>query len=101
MVGFRISPILQKTIGAASAGRVQSAVLKILCNRQKEIEAFDKKQYFYIQDEVVKDIIFKNYIYNENNKLVINKIYDKQKALELKNSLADSFIVKDIKETKF
>ncbi|AUB32024.1 type IA DNA topoisomerase [Spiroplasma floricola] len=101
MVGFRISPILQKTIGAASAGRVQSAVLKILCNRQKEIEAFDKKQYFYIQDEVIKDIIFKNYIYNENNKLVINKIYDKQKVLELKNSLNDSFIVKEIKETKF
>jgi len=101
MVGFRISPILQKTIGAASAGRVQSAVLKILCNRQKEIEAFDKKQYFYVQNEVIKNIIFKNYIYNENSKLVINKIYDKQKVLELKNSLNDSFIIKEIKETKF
>lgn len=101
MVGFRVSPILQKTIGGASAGRVQSAVLKILCNRQKEIKAFDKKQYFYIQDKTVKDIIFKNYVYNKNNKLVINKFYDKQKALDLKNSLTSSFIIRDIKESEF
>uniref|UniRef100_UPI00313E9A95 DNA topoisomerase n=1 Tax=Spiroplasma endosymbiont of Cantharis lateralis TaxID=3066277 RepID=UPI00313E9A95 len=75
MVGFRISPILQKLIGAASAGRVQSAVLRILCNRQKQISNFDKKKYFYLQDEY-KNMVFKNYFYNKENKFLINKIYD-------------------------
>ncbi|AGR41098.1 type IA DNA topoisomerase [Spiroplasma taiwanense] len=101
IVGFRISPVLQKTIGAASAGRVQSAVLRILCDRQNEIDNFSKKQYFYLQDEVIDQLIFKNCIYNEHNKLVINKIYDKSKILELKNNLDIKFLIQDIKETKF
>lgn len=101
MVGFRISPILQKTIGGASSGRVQSAVLRILANRQKEINGFNKKQYFYLQDEPISGLIFKNYKFNEKNKLVINKIYDQQKIMDLKNSLRQSFIISEIKESIF
>jgi len=101
MVGYKVSPILQKTIGANSAGRVQSAVLRILCNRQFEIENFNKKQYWYLQDQVINGLTFKNYIYNENNKLVINKFYEKNKMDELVQKLSNKYIIKDIKTSSF
>ncbi len=100
MVGFRISPILQNLIGATSAGRVQSAVLRILCNRQKQINNFDKKKYFYLQDEY-KNMVFKNYFYNKENKFLINKIYDENEINKIRNSLFDYFIVKEIRATGF
>ena len=39
-IGYEISPILQKTIRAESAGRVQSIVVKIILEREKEIRSF-------------------------------------------------------------
>ena len=38
--GYEISPVLQRTIGAKSAGRVQSVVVKIIVDREKEIREF-------------------------------------------------------------
>ncbi|HRP70797.1 MAG TPA: type I DNA topoisomerase, partial [Turneriella sp.] len=48
LVGYEISPVLQKKFGSRrfSAGRVQSAALKILCDREKEIEAFVPQEYW-------------------------------------------------------
>ncbi|MBL6784803.1 MAG: type I DNA topoisomerase [Rickettsiales bacterium] len=49
LVGFSISPILwRKLPGSMSAGRVQSVALRILCEREKEIEVFQKKEYWSI-----------------------------------------------------
>lgn len=55
LVGYQISPLLWRKIRRGlSAGRVQSAALKILCDREKEIQAFDPKEFWTIDAEFKK-----------------------------------------------
>ena len=55
LVGYQISPLLWKKVRRGlSAGRVQSAALKILCDRENEINAFDPKEYWTIDCEFKK-----------------------------------------------
>ena len=55
LVGYQISPLLwRKVRRGLSAGRVQSAALKILCDRENEINAFDPKEYWTIDCEFKK-----------------------------------------------
>lgn len=50
MVGYKISPILWAKIKRGlSAGRVQSAALKIICDREKEIEDFVPEEYWTVE----------------------------------------------------
>ena len=56
LVGFNISPLLWKKIARGlSAGRVQSPALRMLCEREDEIEAFIPKEYWSIVAELEKD----------------------------------------------
>ena len=48
IIGFRLSKLLQSKIGAKSAGRVQSVALKLIVDREREIEAFQKEEYWSI-----------------------------------------------------
>ena len=49
LVGFTLSPILwRKLPGSRSAGRVQSVALRLICEREQEIEEFDPKEYWNI-----------------------------------------------------
>ncbi|EJF75110.1 type I DNA topoisomerase [Bartonella alsatica] len=49
LVGFTLSPVLwRKLPGARSAGRVQSVALRIICDRESEIEHFIKEDYWSI-----------------------------------------------------
>jgi DNA topoisomerase I len=49
LVGFTISPVLwRKLPGARSAGRVQSVALRLICDRELEIEAFKSQEYWSI-----------------------------------------------------
>ncbi len=49
LVGFTISPVLwRKLPGARSAGRVQSVALRLVCDRELEIEAFRNQEYWSI-----------------------------------------------------
>ena len=49
LVGFTLSPVLwRKLPGARSAGRVQSVALRIVCDRELEIEAFKSQEYWTI-----------------------------------------------------
>ncbi|MFW5865237.1 MAG: DNA topoisomerase, partial [Candidatus Izemoplasmataceae bacterium] len=49
IIGFKLSKLLQNKIKSKSAGRVQSAALKILVDREKEIEAFKPEEYWKIK----------------------------------------------------
>ncbi|EIA22101.1 DNA topoisomerase [Candidatus Arthromitus sp. SFB-3] len=56
LVGYGISPILWKTVKPKlSAGRVQSAALKLICDRENEINSFEVKQYFTIEGSGKKE----------------------------------------------
>ncbi len=49
LVGYRISPLLWKNVlRGSSAGRVQSVALRIICDREKEIQAFEPEEYWTI-----------------------------------------------------
>jgi DNA topoisomerase-1 len=49
LVGFNLSPVLwRKLPGARSAGRVQSVALRLICDRELEIEAFKPQEYWTI-----------------------------------------------------
>ena len=48
IIGFRLSKLLQSKIKAKSAGRVQSVALKLIVDREREIEAFVPEEYWKI-----------------------------------------------------
>jgi len=55
LVGYEISPLLWKVIHSGlSAGRVQSVALRLICERDKEIEAFDPEEYWSV-DAVLEE----------------------------------------------
>src|SRR5215471_4402031 len=50
LVGFNLSPVLwRKLPGARSAGRVQSVALRLICERELEIEAFKPQEYWSVE----------------------------------------------------
>lgn len=52
LVGFTLSPVLwHKLPGARSAGRVQSVALRLICEREAEIEIFKPREYWSIEAE--------------------------------------------------
>ncbi len=52
LVGFTLSPVLwRKLPGSRSAGRVQSVALRLICERESEIEAFKAREYWTIEVE--------------------------------------------------
>lgn len=96
IIGFQLSGLLQKKIKTKSAGRVQSSVLKLIVDLEKEILAFIPEAYYQIEAH-----------YNEyklslvDEKLNILKIKDKEEAVMLYDGLSKQMICKDIisKET--
>jgi DNA topoisomerase-1 len=56
LVGFTLSPVLwRKLPGSRSAGRVQSVALRLICEREFEIEAFKPREYWSIDAEFATD----------------------------------------------
>jgi DNA topoisomerase-1 len=50
LVGFTLSPVLwRKLPGSRSAGRVQSVALRLICEREAEIEAFKAREYWTVE----------------------------------------------------
>ena len=56
LVGFHLSPVLwRKLPGSRSAGRVQSVALRLVCEREAEIEAFVPREYWTVEAGVMAD----------------------------------------------
>lgn len=71
IVGYKLSPILWKKIkNGLSAGRVQSVALKLIIDREKEIQSFIETEYWTIEatHRKEKDFISKFYAFSENGK---------------------------------
>jgi DNA topoisomerase-1 len=57
LVGYKISPILwDKVRRGLSAGRVQSVALKLICDREREIEAFVPEEYWHLTARLLADM---------------------------------------------
>lgn len=93
MVGYTISDLLwQKVKGRLSAGRVQSVALRIICDREEEINSFIAEEYWSIIA----------YLTDENNNEIEAKFYgtDEQK-IELHYRQQTEKIVEEIKQKEF
>lgn len=57
LVGFNLSPLLWKKAGlpGASAGRVQSPALRLICEREEEIQNFKPREYWSVDADVARD----------------------------------------------
>ncbi|RKX31660.1 MAG: type I DNA topoisomerase [Candidatus Zixiibacteriota bacterium] len=93
LVGYKVSPFLWKTITyGLSAGRVQSVALRIICERDKEIEAFVEEEYW----EIEADVADKN---DAHIRARLTRIGGEKPKIE--NEEAAEKIVADIKEQNF
>lgn len=98
LVGYQISPLLWRKIRRGlSAGRVQSAALKIICDREKAIRAFQPEEYWNIVATFEKDRKFTAKLFSFKDKKI--KIGDEEQAENVLNALSDrSYIVSSVEE---
>lgn len=93
LVGFTLSPVLWKKLpGSRSAGRVQSVALRIICDREDEIEAFKTQEYWDIKLDLENsnsDQFQANVFEIEGNKLDKFDIINEEQALKIKELLAN------------
>ena len=100
LVGFKISPILWEKMKnyKLSAGRVQSVALKIICEREDEIEAFVPKEYWsidaYLNKKDQKDFVFSA----ELSRILKN---GKDEKLELHSKEEVEEVLKALENAKF
>ena len=87
IMGFKLSTLLKRKIGSLSAGRVQSVVLKLITEREKEISTFISSEYWTIQG------LFDNKI---EAKLEHEVIKNEQEADEILSKLPATFKVKEV-----
>jgi DNA topoisomerase I len=102
LVGYKLSPLLWKKITKGlSAGRVQSVALRIITDREKEIECFKKEDYWSIVATLsTKEKIFSSFLKEENKKKIGKLgIKSKEDAERIKNDLENAvFTVKAIEK---
>ena len=92
LVGFTLSPLLWKKIQRGlSAGRVQSPALRLITERELEIEQFDKKEYWSVEAEVShKEMSFQAKLSHfEGEKLKQFSITDEKRASAVQASLKE------------
>ena len=92
LVGYEISPILWRNVKwGLSAGRVQSAALKLICDREEEIKAFNAEEYWTV------DCVMKK----ERKKFPIKLSTKNGKKIEIKNEDEAKIIVKELEKGEF
>ena len=106
LVGYKLSPVLWKQLGnyRLSAGRVQSVALRMICEREEEIEAFVPKEYWSIHTIMDKDgKLFEAEVNKfKNKKLEINNEEEANKVKEYLLNPQTEFVVEKVtkKESK-
>ncbi|WP_120811931.1 type I DNA topoisomerase [Helicobacter pylori] len=102
IVGFKLSSLIaSKITKGLSAGRVQSAALKLVIDREREIKAFKPLTYFTL-DALFEPHLEAQLISYKGNKLKAQELIDEKKAQEIKNELEKEsyFISSIVKKSK-
>lgn len=84
IIGFKLSKLLQSKIRSKSAGRVQSVALKLVVEREKEIQAFEPEEYwsvlaYFVNGEHVIETSVERF---KDEKLEMKNEADAQKVLD-------------------
>lgn len=97
IVGFKLSSLISSKIAKGlSAGRVQSAALKLVIDKEREIKAFKPLTYFTL-DAYFESHLEAQLISYKGNKLKAQELIDKKKAQEIKNELEkESYTISSI-----
>ena len=100
MVGYSISPLLwAKVKRGLSAGRVQSVALRMICDREAQIDEFIPEEYWTLEAELLTEHSKKTVnakFYGKKSKLVINNKAEMDKILKALNGA--SYVVSEINE---
>lgn len=99
IIGFKLSKLLQKKIKSKSAGRVQSVALRLICEREKEIEAFIPEEYWRVKAIFEKDdITFEAELSKYQGEKI--ELKNEEETNHVYESLNKEFIVSDVKKTQ-
>lgn len=91
IIGFRLSKLMQSKTEGKSAGRVQSVALKLIVDREREIQAFNIEKYYEI-DALFKDFSAKLESYG-SYKIEIKTVAEAENIL---NNLKEDFLVESV-----
>lgn len=91
IIGFRLSKLMQSKTGGKSAGRVQSVALKLIVDKEKEINDFISKDYYEI-DAHFNDFDAKLDTYN-HKEIVLET---ESEAKEILNNLSKAFKIEEV-----
>lgn len=94
IIGFRLSKLMQSKTEGKSAGRVQSVALKLIVDKEREIESFKEKEYWTIEASF-KD--FSSTLEKYKDKKI--EINTEVEANEILNKLSNAFNIESV-ETK-
>ena len=101
IVGYKISPILWKKVRRGlSAGRVQSVAVKLIVDREKEIEKFIPEEYWnmYVNLKKNKDVFKAKLVGKEEKKI---EIHTKEETEKILNEIdKEKFVVKEVKKSQ-
>ena len=102
IIGFRLSKLMQSKTSGTSAGRVQSVALKLIVDREREIDAFIKEEYWTIK-AIFPDFEANLFEYNHKKLEIKNEIEANEIIDKLSNSFKIESVDKKVKEkqTKF
>lgn len=94
IVGYQLSPLLWRKIRKGlSAGRVQSVAVKIICDRQKEIEKFEPEEYWTIAVKLREK--------PKSMQFTADLVKFKNKKIEIKNTEAAARVVSELKQAQY
>ena len=93
IIGFRLSKLLQSKIGAKSAGRVQSVALKLIVDREREINAFIPEEYWTIT-AIFKDFEAELFKYKDEK----IELHSEEEANNVLNKLSKDYTVESIEK---
>ena len=98
IIGFKLSKLLHSKIKSKSAGRVQSVALKLIVEREKEIQAFVPKEYWTVDAKFRKDgIPFTASLAHINGEKA--ELHNEAEAMQVYDSCQGEFTLTSLKPT--
>ena len=91
IIGFRLSKLIQSKTDGTSAGRVQSVALKLIVDKEREIEKFISEEYWTISAVFPE---FEAELFNYNNKEI--EIHNEIEANEILDKLSNAFKIMNV-----